>query len=302
MSRRYYYSSADRRAILVVVLLVVGFSVAMLLFREHGSSSAILVADSTSTDYLGLRLPRNPHRDVHVPDSPQALFAFDPNTADSTALLRLGLQRWQIANIYKYRSKGGVYRKPSDFARLYGLTVHQYRRLEPYIRISAEFTTPASSLFAEETHKGVPDSADASFRRRVPNKIGSGEYVDINVVDTSQLKRVPGIGSYYARRIVQYGERLGGYVSVNQLDEIDDFPAAAKSFFTISTTSSPRKLKVNKLTLVQLRRHPYISYYQARSIVDYRRLHGPFHSLDDLAALPDFTPADIQRLAPYIEF
>lgn len=72
-------------------------------------------------------------------------FYFDPNTADSTQLLRLGLQPWQVRNIYRYRAKGGVYRKKEDFARLYGLTVKDYRRLEPYIRISEDYL-PASTL------------------------------------------------------------------------------------------------------------------------------------------------------------
>lgn len=52
---------------------------------------------------------------------------------------------WQVRNIYRYRAKGGVYRKKEDFARLYGLTVKDYRRLEPYIRISEDYL-PASTL------------------------------------------------------------------------------------------------------------------------------------------------------------
>ena len=199
-----------------------------------------------------------------------------------------------ITNFYKYRNRGGVYRKPSDFARLYGLTVHQYKRLEPYIRISPDYSTPASSLFPSESDAPVSRSTARS------RKLQPGENVDLNVADTTQLQLVPGIGSYFARRIVQYRDRLGGYVSVGQLDEIEDFPASAKSFLTV--TSSPLRLDVNKLSLAQLRRHPYINYYQARAIVEYRRLRGPFQSLEDLASLPDFTPQDIQRLSPYLEF
>ena len=70
-----------------------------------------------------------------VESRPVERFPFDPNTADSTQLLRLGLQPWQVRNIYKYRAKGGIYRQKEDFAKLYGLTVKQYRELEPYIQI-----------------------------------------------------------------------------------------------------------------------------------------------------------------------
>lgn len=294
MARRYYYSLGDRRAILALALLAVGFSVAVLLFYGQGSTSPASLTDSISADTFPRRHVVRQQTSQPIPESGQELFVFDPNTADSIDLLKLGLSRWQVVNIYKYRNRGGVYRKPSDFARLYGLTVHQYKRLEPYIRISPDYSTPASSLFPSESDAPVSRSTARS------RKLQPGENVDLNVADTTQLQLVPGIGSYFARRIVQYRDRLGGYVSVGQLDEIEDFPASAKSFLTV--TSSPLRLDVNKLSLAQLRRHPYINYYQARAIVEYRRLRGPFQSLEDLASLPDFTPQDIQRLSPYLEF
>lgn len=294
MARRYYYSLGDRRAILALALLAVGFSVAVLLFYGQGSTSPASLTDSISADTFPRRHVVRQQTSQPIPESGQELFVFDPNTADSIDLLKLGLSRWQVVNIYKYRNRGGVYRKPSDFARLYGLTVHQYKRLEPYIRISPDYSTPASSLFPSESDAPVSRSTARS------RKLQPGENVDLNVADTTQLQLVPGIGSYFARRIVQYRDRLGGYVCVGQLDEIEDFPASAKSFLTV--TSSPLRLDVNKLSLAQLRRHPYINYYQARAIVEYRRLRGPFQSLEDLASLPDFTPQDIQRLSPYLEF
>lgn len=220
------------------------------------------------------------------------LFPFDPNTADSTAFLRLGLQPWQVRNIYKFRARGGIYRRPSDFARLYGLTVGQYRRLEPYIRISPDFL-PASSLYEEE------DAVRDTFK--YPVKISGDERVVLNTADTAMLRRVPGIGTAFARMIVVYGDRLGGYVNVDQLDEIDDFPQESKKYFVISHPVT-RRININRLTVVQMRRHPYITFHQAKAIDDYRRLHGPLHSLQELHLHRDFTPEAIARLEPYVEF
>ena len=140
-----------------------------------------------------------------------------------------------------------------------------------------------------------------SFVPRHPVKIKEGEHVILNTADTTALQTIPGIGSYFARKIVEYGQRLGGYVSVDQLDEIEDFPLDAKRYLTIRN-AQPRKLNVNKLSLNELKRHPYINYYRAKAITDYRRLHGPIHSLDDLRLSKDFPPDIIARLAPYVEF
>ena len=231
-------------------------------------------------------------------------FPFDPNTADSTQLLRLGLRSWQVKNIYKYRANGGVYRTPSDFARLYGLTQKEYHELEPYIRISKDYR-PASELFDKSSIDAQPISSDNRSQYRdtlkYPLKLKENEFVMLNSLDTNQYKKVPGIGSHYARRIAEYGRRLGGYVSTEQLREINGFPEESIRFFKLNTTHI-KKINLNQLTLNQLKSHPYLDFYQARAIIDYRRLREPLKSLDDLKLLPEFPSDARQRLAPYVEF
>jgi len=296
MIREFFYlQKSDRKVILTLLLVIV---IALGVFFIMGGENEEEVSQQDS-------LARTANYDVASRQVER--FAFDPNTADSTQLLRLGLQSWQVRNIYKYRAAGGVYRKKEDFARLYGLTVKQYRELEPYIHISDDYQ-PASSLLKHE-RRGYRDGADTvrqrhasiSSEHRYQPKINVGETVVLNTADTTLLKTVPGIGPYFARKIVQYGERLGGYVSVDQLDEIEDFPLDAKIFLVVADPA-PRKLNVNKLSLNELKRHPYINFYQARAITDYRRLHGPIHSLQDLRLSKDFPPEAIARLEPYVEY
>lgn len=284
---------SDRR-IATATLLVATLALVGIWLTGHHSP-----ADSHSAPATAQHKPtaRRRHRTepyYAVPEQRAARFPFDPNTADSTQLLRLGLQPWQVRNIYKYRARGGIYRQKEDFARLYGLTVKQYRELEPYIRISADYL-PAATLVGERR------PAEPRDTMRFPTKIQETEHVVLNTADTTQLKRVPGIGTYYARAIVSYGQRLGGYVSVDQLDEIDYFPQESKRYFVVER-ATPRKLNLNRLTLQQLRRHPYINYYQAKAITDYRRLHGDLHSLQDLRLSKDFPEESLRRLEPYVEF
>ena len=134
-----------------------------------------------------------------------------------------------------------------------------------------------------------------------PHKIREGEHVVLNTADTTALKTIPGIGPYFARKIVQYGVRLGGYVNIDQLDEIEDFPLESKQYLVVQD-AQPKKLNINQLSLNELKRHPYINYYQARAIEDYRRLHGPLKSLNDLRLSKDFPPEAIERLMPYVAY
>lgn len=286
----------DRRvgiaALLVGVIALLGLWI----------TDGIPVADKERPSYNKSRSTRRPVQYYATSARKIERFPFDPNTADSTQLLRLGLQPWQVRNIYKYRAHGGIYRQKEDFARLYGLTVKQYRELEPYIHISADYQ-PASTLVGDR--RSMRDRGDSVNGRRdtlrYPVKLKEDEHVVLNTADTMQLRKVPGIGSYYAKEIIRHGRWLGGYVSVDQLDEIEGFPPEAKKYFVIQD-ATPTKLNVNRLSLQQLRRHPYINYYQAKAIVDYRRLHGNIKSLQDLRLLKDFPPEAIERLEPYVEY
>jgi len=292
MWRDWFYSRKSDRRIMLALLVLFLLCFMVLLFVD-GQQAETAVQDNEADSMQARTVPETPAAYYDVATVPAERFRFDPNTADSTQLLALGLQPWQVRNIYKYRAAGGIYRQKEDFARLYGLTVKQYRELEPYIVISPEYL-PAATLVGER-------AAFEGDTLRFPRKISEGETIELSGADTTMLKTVPGIGSYYARKVVNYGSALGGYVSLDQLDEIEGFPADAKQYLTISSVNV-RTLAINRLSLNELKRHPYINYYQAKAIVDHRRLYGPISDLSELSLLPDFNNADIARLRPYVNY
>lgn len=236
------------------------------------------------------------------------LFAFDPNTADSTQLLRLGLRTWQVRNIYKYRAAGGRYRKPSDFARLYGLTAEHYRRLLPYIKIQEELM--AADVYAENSKQSAENSQPIKRDTTLfIQKIKPGTSININTADTTQLKSIPGIGSYYASRIVKLRQRLGGFYSPNQLKEIENFPDGSLQYMNTGKSHNSNGLpadvspiRINRQTVKELASHHYISYLQAKQIDLYRRQQGQITSAKQLHLIPSFTSEDIERIAPYLSF
>lgn len=290
----FYLQKSDRRVVLTLLaVMVVALGIIFLTGGERDGETA-------SGDSLALRQNSKKQSNTYYYVAPKKVerFAFDPNTADSTQLLRLGLQPWQVRNIYKYRAAGGIYREPKDFAKLYGLTVKQYRELEPYIHISSDYL-PASTLV--ERKQASQSVVRDSSQHHYPVKIRETEQVVLNTADTTSLKTIPGIGPYFARKIVQYGQRLGGYVSIDQLDEIEGFPQEAKHYLVINQPQT-QKLNVNRMTLDELKRHPYINFFQAKAITDYRRLHGPLHSLNELRLSKDFPPEAIKRLLPYVAY
>lgn len=176
-------------------------------------------------------------------------------------------------------------------------------------KINRQFYSEKKSLRDQQsnTDKRLSDSyIDSSFERSFFDdmKLTEGETIFLNESDTADWKKIPGIGSVYASRIVKYRNLLGGFVSVNQLREvygIDD-ELFAKIYPYIKTDGKYTKIAVNKLEFKQLLRHPYLNYKQVKVIVDLRRRKGNISSINELALLDEFTAEDIERLNPYLQF
>ena len=128
------------------------------------------------------------------------------------------------------------------------------------------------------------------------------EPLDLNLADSAELVRLPGIGPATALKITRYREQLGGYSEIKQLTEVEGLPDSLMKWFIITDTIPIRKIQINKATLSELRRHPYLDFYQARAIVEYRSERGMIKGPEQLSFMDEFTVQDLIRLDPYLDF
>ncbi|WP_459685948.1 ComEA family DNA-binding protein [Viscerimonas tarda] len=171
----------------------------------------------------------------------------------------------------------------------------------------AEFTTFQNNLTGKQAPTPAEETAAEPESKKTASsaskKLSDGETIELNGSGIATVKRIPGIGDKYAQRIVEYHNQLGGFVSVDQLIEIEGITSARlkKMLPYIQLRKKPKQLKINSLTLQQLSKHPYISDKQAQSIVESRQSKA-IKTLEDLQQTPEFTPRDIDRLAGYLLF
>ena len=164
-------------------------------------------------------------------------FRFNPNTVSVEDLQRLGFSEKQAQAIDNYRQKGGRFRRPGDFAKSYVVADSVYERLAPFIHIPR---------------------------------------LDINKADSTALLELPGIGPWFAGRIVAYRNALGGFTAAEQLMEIKNFDRERYGGLSdLITLSPPQPYPLWTASEDALARHPYISKPEAHSIVLYRNHHSP---------------------------
>lgn len=287
----FFFSANDRRAILLLsVTLLAG--IVYLCLHPQGEVQPTAPGETDS-----LKVSLLPSDDsLYTCRQEFVLQPFDPNEADSLTLMTLGLKPHVVRNILRYRDAGGIFRTPKALSRIYGMTDEEFTRLRPYIFIGMKYR-PASKRKIDHNRE-YKQPADTVATAHYPGKYPAGTVIDLNQADTCQLKRIPGIGSVLSHRIAAYRERLGGFVSLSQLQEIYNLPEGIGQWFTLSDTL-PRKINLNADSIP---RHPYLTYRQIRIITRHRQQRGKLKSLQQLSTYPEFSPADLERLKPYVMF
>ena len=191
-------------------------------------------------------------------------FPFDPNTVTLEDLVRLGLSERQAEVILNYRNKGGTFRIKEDFARMYVVSDTLYQRLEPFIDIPK---------------------------------------LELNTADSAALVTLRGIGPYFARRIIEYRERLGGFFDPHQLMEIDGIDRERYDGFASSVQADSSHIKhfdFWSLTKEELSEHPYVGSFAAKGILRYRSVTDTSQwSFSDLVRNNILTPDRGSKLSKY---
>lgn len=182
----------------------------------------------------------------------KSLFAFNPNTADKTTLVSLGLPEKTAQTLIKFRSKGFVFKKKEDLKKVYGISDDLYQRLAPYVHIVTEKQTETPAI--------------PSLKKQ--------ELLELNTADSVSLIALKGIGPSFAKRILKYRSVLGGYHHIEQLREVYGMNDETFTQLTSQTKIDPSlisKIRINEDDFKIINRHPYISYEITKEIFNARK-------------------------------
>lgn len=214
---------------------------------------------------------------------------FDPNYATLQDWESVGLSEKQTSSINRYLDKGGKFKIKTDVAKMYVINEERFEYMKPFLLLPDSLKKQNSVSSKEEVKK---------------QKRFDTVYVELNSADTTELKKLRGIGSYYARQIVYYRDKLGGFISITQLYEIENMREETvqkiEPFITIDTTLI-RKLHINNDEAKILVRHPYITWNMAKRIQDHRDFDHRFKSVNDLLKYGLLTEELYSKLAAYME-
>ena len=249
-------SATFRVGAIALVFLVIGYQVALFVYKASvyvvdrtlaeeilrdaaADPGPVIVRTRESSPAPGVSVrrpaPHNaPAEAIRSQAAPRRYesFPFDPNTATQDEFQRLGFSEKQARALLNYREKGGRFRRKEDFARSFVVADSVYERLEAFIRIPK---------------------------------------VDLNTADSAAFDALPGIGPFYAGKMVSYRRELGGYSYPEQLLDLWKFDREKYDALSdLVTVSKPFRYPLWTLPEDSLKLHPYLHAHEAHAIVLYR--------------------------------
>ena len=234
-------------------------------------------------------------KSITPPRKKQVLEFFNPNLADQEMFEQLGFPEKTIKIIFNYRNKGGSFYKKEDLLKIYGMDSTLYEQLHPFILLDKRNNSLPKDSFKIKTPK------EPFF---LPKEIQPPIIVDINKANLEDWKKIKGIGDYYGKKILAFREKLGGFSSIDQIQDTYGLRDSVFQVIKPQLVFSPiyTKIKLNQVDAKTLKLHPYINKKQATIIINFRNNHGSFTSAEDLHQVKILTPEDIMKISPYLSF
>lgn len=299
-----HFSKRARRGIIVLLLLFIAVAVSPRLYynyfytpTQYDIQIRPLIVDSNENDSV-YDMEENGSRY----NQPSALF--DPNKYSLEDWMNVGLSEKQSASIMKYLGSGAILRVKSDLKKLYVVDDELYNLLEPKINLPDSLEKSLNAQYSKESYSKSEKTVKQNQVETVDGKQKVVEPVSINTASAWDLKKIPGIGPYFAKEIIKIRESYGGIISYQQLFDVylmDEEKLEAIKPYLIIDDSEIRKLDINSASEKQLRDHPLISYDMAKSIVFFRENHRPYKRIDEVLLSPYIDSEKYKAIKPYLK-
>lgn len=247
-----------------------------------------LFTDKQKTDFSEFDNLIPETEDVIEKQQTDSLFVFNPNTLNDKGWIILGLSEKQISIFRNYQSSGIIFYSSEDLSKCYAISDDFINRVTDFI------------IFPQRTEKKEKVKIEKSDEKSAEQL----QIIDLNSADSILLISINGVGPFYSKQILEYREKLGGFVSYNQFSEIWGLEKLDINNFKNQTkidTNFIKKININSATFDQLYFHPYINYNQSKAIINYRLQHGQFIHIKDIQNIVLIDSDLFRKIAPYLK-
>lgn len=232
----------------------------------------------------------------NLPNDSYKIYPFNPNFITDFKGYKLGMKPEEIDRLLAYRKQNKFVNSAQEFQQVTKISDSLLQVISPYFKFPDWVKN--KKQYAEYQNK-YP-----KFTEKTTNS-ETLKVIDINSATQEDLMKVYGIGEVLSQKIIERREKMGAFVSMDQMEEIWGLqPETIEKLnknFRIGNTAQAKKIKINEATIKELAAFPYFNYKLAKNIVVYRSMNGNIN-FGSLQNIKDFPVDKIKIIALYLEF
>jgi len=216
---------------------------------------------------------------------------FNPNFITDFKGYKLGMSVEEIDRLLAFRKTNRYVNSPEEFQQITKVSDSLLKTIAPFFKFPDWVTKRNQSKTYSKT----------TFVKAI-NKVP----LDINEASQEDLKKVYGIGDGLSERILKEKEKLGGFVSMKQMEAIwglsPEVIEKLNKDFKVGSLPKVKKFNINQLNVKELMLFPYFKYPVAKAIITFRSMNNGIKSIEDMSKISGFPNDKIEIIALYLEF
>ena len=207
---------------------------------------------------------------------------FNPNTYTLSDWIKLGLSEKQSVVILKFTARG-IYTE-EDLKRIFVIP-------------EVLFELIRDSVVYPERFQNSPNQE--TFKKQAKQIT----VINLNTADTTEFLKIYGVGAFYAKQIIRFREKLGGFFKKEQLLEV--WKMTPETYEKIKdhvfiNEKDVKRIHINSVTIEELKVHPYLKWNQANSIVKMRIQRNGFKNIEEIKESVLIDSETYEKLFPYL--
>ena len=220
------------------------------------------------------------------------MYPFNPNFITDFKGYKLGMKVEEIDRLLAFRKLGKFANSAAEFQQVTGISDSLLKSMAPYFKFPDWVNNPKQQNIYKSNWKEYP-------------KKEALKVIDINQASKDDLMKISGIGDAISDRILIQKNLYGGFVSMEQMNDIwglsPEVLLNLNKYFTISTQPILNKIDINNASIKELGQFPYFRFPISKNIVTYRSMNGDI-KIEDLANIKAFPVDKIKIIALYLQF
>lgn len=183
-------------------------------------------------------------------------------------------------------------------------------QIDAFNQSQLEISDSLESVYAHRTEQGrhysyMQRDTNPRFKSYEKKTLYEIVKIDLNHCDTNDVMTIPQFGSKRSTKMLEYRNRLGGFYSLEQLQEVYVLQNIDLKFldtYFYVNKSDVKKINVNTASYKEMVSHPYFDAYLAKTIINHRNKKGKISSLGEFQQITHAYPELMEKIQYYICF